>query len=101
MADYRFCSSWAKRNGPGLAIARLVGPMKSAGLRPEAGFRFAIIEDFTPRPGHIDAAAELVQPFGDGTYPMRFHPRFGRLGECPNVKERRLGVEQDRADELW
>src|SRR5262249_10088801 len=74
------------------------GPMKWAAMRRKARFGFAILKNFAPCPGHVDAAAKLVEAFRYGTNSLRVHPGFGRIVKYPDVKQRRFGVEQERAD---
>ena len=74
--------------------------MKDATARQRSRFRLLRHEDFAPRPGHVDSASELVKPFGNGANPLRIRLSFRRIDKRPSVKQRRFGVEQDRADEL-
>ena len=75
-------------------------PMNDAPGRCQSHVSILRWDNFTPRPGHVDSASELVEPVGAAANPLRIRLSFRRIVKRPSVKQRRFDVEQDRADGL-
>ena len=69
-------------------------------MRRQLCFRFGVIEDFTPGPGHVDAAPQLVKAFGDAGNGLRMTFRSLFKLKVPGIEKRVRCIKQVRPDDL-